>query len=146
MPSFIQVYNDNLQHLELIRLKGGEQYSLNVTIGLNQVEFLNTEFTLSLIDNANLIASAIAGSTTQAQLVQAMQAEQMTAKNYLQVNCLNIKEVTMKSSNKKVDKINTALDDFSKIEGIIVGCVFLYLLLVTVGKFIGLVKIRSQER
>ena len=65
---------------------------------MKQVEFINTEFTLSLIDNANLIASAIAGSTTQAQLVQAMQAEQV-AKNYLQVNCQNIKEVIMRSSN-----------------------------------------------
>ena len=92
IPNFIQTYNDNINHLSLIRQKGGNPFNVTVAMGQTSVAFLDTEFTLSFIDNANVIANAIAGSTTSNQITQALQNEQVTAKNYLKANCATVKE------------------------------------------------------
>ena len=68
---------------------------------MTQVNYLNVEFILSFIDNSKIIATAISQATTQAEVVQALQAEQITSMNYLLTNCETAKEAMIAHSRNK---------------------------------------------
>ena len=83
IPSFLQSYQENIKSLESIKDLGGTPFTVTVMIGSSPVQFQNTDFSLSFLDNANVIYRSISGSVNQSQLLSSMQTSQNTAKNYL---------------------------------------------------------------
>jgi hypothetical protein len=96
--NFANIYKDNIVFLDKIRGFGGPQYNVSVHLGVTNVNFLNTEFILSLIDNAKLIQAKIEAATSQSQFVQSLQIPQFAAMGYLENNCLSTKDAMVKQS------------------------------------------------
>lgn len=92
VSNFVSTYNDNLKYATEIRFLGGDQYNLSIFLGMTSVTFLNHEFLLSFLDNANIISNAISPAKNQSQIVASLGATEMTALQYLMINCASAKE------------------------------------------------------
>lgn len=90
--AFTNIFKDNINHLTNIKSLGGPQYNVSVSLGISTISFLNTEFTLSLLDNAKVLLAQIEAASTQTQFIQSLQMQQMAALRYLKANCLTVKD------------------------------------------------------
>lgn len=107
------------------------------------MSFLNHEFILSFLDNANILGNAIAAASTEAQLVSSLGAEEKTAINYLLINCNLTKSQMMAHSSDLEKSMASSLGQFQRTELLLMLGGLGLVIVVTVLKLIAVCRINK---
>jgi hypothetical protein len=88
---FANVYSDNVQFLQSIKLSGANPYSIQISLGNGTQAFLTDEFLLSFITYALAVSSTITANSSVADIVSAFKAADPYAVQYLLKNSATAK-------------------------------------------------------